>query len=146
MIKHSQITQSNKFAISFNISKKKLEMDVIFDMQINVKVSTSWYYPFSWKWPVMFKIPKIRVGNIFAICSEKIVATFLCSIMMKNIQIFYSHVRCYLLSIKYAWFLDFFFNSKKEGKIHRRKNLHGVLNFMLVNLFGFTRSRSISSN
>ena len=56
MIRHSQITQSNKFAISF-ISKRKLGMEVIFDMQINVKVSTSWYYPFWRKWPDMFKIP-----------------------------------------------------------------------------------------
>ena len=30
----------------YNISKKKLGMEVIFGMQINVKVSTSWYYPF----------------------------------------------------------------------------------------------------
>ena len=29
-----------------NISKKKLGMEVIFGMQINVKGSTSWYYPF----------------------------------------------------------------------------------------------------
>ena len=39
MIKHSQITQSNMFAILCNISKKKLEMEVIFGMQMNVKVS-----------------------------------------------------------------------------------------------------------
>ena len=30
----------------YNISKKKLWMQVIFGMQVNVKVSTSWYYPF----------------------------------------------------------------------------------------------------
>ena len=29
MVKHSQITQSNKFAILFNISKNKSEMEVI---------------------------------------------------------------------------------------------------------------------
>ena len=39
MIKHSQITQSNMFTILCNISKKKLEMEVIFGMQMNVKVS-----------------------------------------------------------------------------------------------------------
>ena len=49
MIKHFQITQSNKFVISLQylkILKKKLGMEVIFGMQINVKVSTSWYFPF----------------------------------------------------------------------------------------------------
>ena len=65
MLKHSQSSQIKKFAMSlqylkkevkilkvtslqylYNISKKKLGMEVIFDMQINVKVSTSWYYPF----------------------------------------------------------------------------------------------------
>ena len=43
----------------YNISKKKLGMEVIFGMQINVKASTGWYHPFGWKWPDMFKIPQI---------------------------------------------------------------------------------------
>ena len=46
MIKHSQITQSNKFVISLQYLKKKLGMELIFGMQMNVKVSASWYYPF----------------------------------------------------------------------------------------------------
>ena len=46
MIKHSQITQSNKFAIFLHYLKKKIRMEVIFGMQINVKACTSWYYPF----------------------------------------------------------------------------------------------------
>ena len=29
-----------------SVSKRELEMEIIFGMQINVKVSTSWYYPF----------------------------------------------------------------------------------------------------
>ena len=59
MIKYPQITQSNKFAISLQYLRKKLGMEVLFGMQINVKVSTGWHYPFSWKWPDMFKISKI---------------------------------------------------------------------------------------
>ena len=43
----------------YSISKKKLGMEVIFGIQINVKVSTSWHYPFWRNWPGMFKIPKI---------------------------------------------------------------------------------------
>ena len=45
-IKHSQITQSNKFAMSLQYLKKKLGMEFIFCMQKNVKVSTSWDYRF----------------------------------------------------------------------------------------------------
>ena len=49
MDKCFQIAQSNKFAIPCNISKKKLEMEIIFGMQISVKVSTGCCYPFWWK-------------------------------------------------------------------------------------------------
>ena len=45
-IKHSQSTQSNKFAISLQYLKKKLEMEFIFCMQKNIKVSTSWHLLF----------------------------------------------------------------------------------------------------
>ena len=47
MIKSSQITQSNKFAISLQyLKKKKLGMELILYMQINIKVSRSWHYCF----------------------------------------------------------------------------------------------------
>ena len=49
MTKHYQSTQSNKFAISLQYLKKKLEMDSIFNVKINIRVSTSWYYHLSWK-------------------------------------------------------------------------------------------------
>ena len=45
MIKHSQSTQSKKFADLCNISKK-LGMEFFFCMQINIKVSESWHYCF----------------------------------------------------------------------------------------------------
>ena len=45
MIKCFQITQTSLQYLC-SISKKKLGMEIIFGMQINVKVSTSWYYPF----------------------------------------------------------------------------------------------------
>ena len=63
MIKHSQSTQSKKFAslqYLHNISKKKLGMEFIFCVQINIKVSTNWHYCFSWKWPDMSKVWKIK--------------------------------------------------------------------------------------
>ena len=46
MIKHSQITQSSKSAMFLQYLKKNGAMEVIFDMQVNVKVPTSWYYSF----------------------------------------------------------------------------------------------------
>ena len=45
MIKHSQSTQSNNFAISLQYLKKEVRNGVC--MQINSKVSTSWHYRFS---------------------------------------------------------------------------------------------------
>ena len=67
-----------------NISKKKLGMEVIFGMQINVKGSTSWYYPFWWKWSDMSKIPKIGSWKYFCNILRKIVATALCSVVIQN--------------------------------------------------------------
>ena len=43
----SESSQSKRFAISLQyLKKKKLEMEFIFCMQINIKVSTSWHYRF----------------------------------------------------------------------------------------------------
>ena len=64
-IKHSQSTQSNKFAISLQYLKTKLRMEFIFGMQKTIKVSTSWHYCFRWKWLVMFKVPKIENWQYF---------------------------------------------------------------------------------
>ena len=69
MIKHSQSTQSNKFAISLQYLKKKLGMEFIFCMQKNIKVSTSWHYRFRWKWLDMSKVPEI--GNWQYFCNQK---------------------------------------------------------------------------
>ena len=61
--KHSQRTQSNKFAISLQYLKKEVRNRFIFYMQINIKVSASWGYCFWWKWPDMSKVPKIGSIN-----------------------------------------------------------------------------------
>ena len=37
MVKRSQSSQNSKFVMSFNISKKKLEMKLVFCMQMNIK-------------------------------------------------------------------------------------------------------------
>ena len=68
MIKHSLKTQSNKFAISLQYLKKEVRNGVqFFCMKINIKVSTSWDYRFCQKWSDISKLPKIEVGNVFAI-------------------------------------------------------------------------------
>ena len=46
MVKHSQSTQSNKCGIPLQYIKMKFGMEFIFCMQIDIKVSTSWHYPF----------------------------------------------------------------------------------------------------
>ena len=43
----------------YNVSKKKLGMEFFFCMQVSIKVSTTWYNCFWWKWPGMFNIPKL---------------------------------------------------------------------------------------
>ena len=43
LIKHSQSTQSNKFAISLEYLKKEVRSS-FFCLQLNIKVSTSWHY------------------------------------------------------------------------------------------------------
>ena len=43
LVKHSQITESNNFAISLQYLKKEVRNGVYFGMQMNVKVSLSWY-------------------------------------------------------------------------------------------------------
>ena len=51
--------RASKYESFLQVDSITLGMEVLFGMQINVEVSTSWYYPFSWKWPDMFKIRKI---------------------------------------------------------------------------------------
>ena len=47
MIKHSQSFQNRKLAMSLQyLKKKKLDMKFIFCMQINIKVSLSWFQHF----------------------------------------------------------------------------------------------------
>ena len=42
------------------ITQKRLGIEFIFCMQINIKISTYWHYRFWWKWPGMSKAPKVR--------------------------------------------------------------------------------------
>ena len=45
-IKHSQITQSNKFAISSQYLKKEVSIEFSYCIQISIETSTSWIFVF----------------------------------------------------------------------------------------------------
>ena len=60
MIKYSQNTQINKFAISLQYLKKEVREGVYF---LHVDKHQSFYELalFSWKWPDMSKVPKTGI-------------------------------------------------------------------------------------
>ena len=89
MIKHSQNIQSNKFAISLQFLKKAVKNGVIFCVQINIKVSTSWHYRFWWKWLDISQVPKIGSWQFLQYFMKNVSQLLLFSIVMQNIQIFY---------------------------------------------------------
>ena len=61
MVRHYQSFQNIKFALPLRcLKKKRLEVKLIFCMQINIKVFTDWHYRFLWKWSEMSKVPEIR--------------------------------------------------------------------------------------
>ena len=43
----------------YDISKKKLGIEFIFCMQINIKDSTNWHYRFWWNWPDITRYTKL---------------------------------------------------------------------------------------
>ena len=103
MVKYSQSSQNSKLAMYYNISKKKLEMKLLFCMQINVKVSyklfstlwalmfpTSWYYHFWWAWSSIFKVLKvITLQYLYNISKKKLGMCFIFC-MQINIKVFTS--------------------------------------------------------
>ena len=59
MIKYSQSTQSNKFAISLQYLRKEVKDRVHILHEDKHQSFTSWQYHFRWKWPNTSKVPKI---------------------------------------------------------------------------------------
>ena len=86
VIKHSQSTQSNKFAISLQYLKKEVRNGGHFLHEDKHQVAISVFNGSNQKCP---KYTKYEVGNIFAIYQEKILQLLLRSIVMQNIQIFF---------------------------------------------------------
>ena len=89
MIKYSQSTQSNKFAILYNISKKKLGMKFIFfhadKYQSFYKLAVSFFMK-------EMTCPKYRKGALvifLQFIKKKVSQLLLCSIVMQNIEMFY---------------------------------------------------------
>ena len=124
MIKHAQNTQSNKFAMFLQCLKKKLGMELIFCMQINIKVSTSWHDSFWQKWPDISKVPKIRKECHNCFCVAK----------YSDVLWVSGHVLCYLL-YNFLWynfeklklvsaiFYQFFIFSPNDSPLKTMKNV-----------------------
>ena len=91
IVKHSQSLENSKFAMFLNISKKKLEMKLIFCMQINIKVScklisTLWasrfptrsYYHCWWTWSSVIKLLKVTILQyLYNISKERLGMEFI---------------------------------------------------------------------
>ena len=83
----------------YNISKKKLGMEFIFCMQINIKVSTSWH--FGWKWPGICKVPKIGSWWYFCNIIGKKCCNCFCVLFWCKIFRYFTGVQsCLLLLVK----------------------------------------------
>ena len=67
MIKHSQSTQSNKFAISLRYFKKEVSDRVYFWMQSNIKTFTTWIIVIDESIQTRKKYPKQEARKIFAV-------------------------------------------------------------------------------
>ena len=92
--KHAKFPKVPKIAslqYLYNISKKKLEMKLIFCMQINIKVSyklistlwaskfpTRWYYHYWWAWSSILKVLKVTsLQYLYNISKKKLEMEFI---------------------------------------------------------------------
>ena len=88
----------------YNISKKKLRIELIICMQINIKVSTSWHYRFWQKRPNMSKVPKIGKWQYFPnILRKKYCNCFYVLLLCKTVRYFTGIQSCLLLLV--FWWL-----------------------------------------
>ena len=81
-----KVPKKSSLQCLYNISKKKLEMKLIFYMQINIKVSykfisalwaskfpTSWYYHYWWAWSSILKVLKLTsLQHLYNISKKKL--------------------------------------------------------------------------
>ena len=87
IIKHSQSTSINKFAISLHNLKKEVREGVHFWHLVNIKVSTSWYY-FEGGGQACQSCEIRNLVIFLQYLQKKVSQLVLCSIAMQNIQIF----------------------------------------------------------
>ena len=99
MIKHSQSTQSNNFAISLQYFKIEVKDEVHFCTQINSKVSTSWYYFDGRGQTCPNCIPQIKIGSWEHFCIILRKKCHKCSVFDYDVKIFryFMRVQSYLL-------------------------------------------------
>ena len=105
MIKHSQSTQSNKFAISLQYLKKEVRKGVHF---LHADEHQSFY-----KFGLLLVIEVTRYvqstqNRKLVIFLQRKLQLLLCSIVMQNIQIFYGVQQCLLLLVSLTVRLEIF--------------------------------------
>ena len=102
MIKHSQSTQSNKFAVSLQYFKKEVSDGVHFCKQINIKL------PFLMEVTRHVQITQNRKLVIFLqYLKKKVLQQLLSSIVLQNIQIFYGGPVMFVVTCSIIFLLRF---------------------------------------
>ena len=102
IIKHSQSLKVASLQYLYNISEKKLGMELNFWMQINIKASTSWHYRQRWKWPDIFKVTKIRNCLYFFNMIRKTFCNCFCVLLWwKTFRYFIVVQSCLLLLVDF---------------------------------------------
>ena len=92
MIKHSQITQSSKFAITLQHLKK----------EVRNEFSTSWYYPFWWKWPNVQNTENRKFVIFLQYIKKKLLQLLCVLLWCKTFRYFTGVQSCSLLLVLYG--------------------------------------------
>ena len=99
MARHAQITQNNKFGISFWYLKKKVRVEVEFLCRWASKFSTNWCNHCWWAWPGMPKILKITSMQYLCNISKKNWGMQLMFCMTINKKVFYRLILLFLIGL-----------------------------------------------
>ena len=135
MIKHSQNSESNKFALSLNYIKKEVGMEFIFCMQINIKVSLIWHYHYWWKWCTNMTSTQNRKLVIFLQYIKKnfFATPFMSYYDAKHSDIWWgsSHVCCYLM----RRYLEINYIQKLFGFLIMLNSYYNLLTLIYVSVY-----------
>ena len=115
MIKHSQSTQSSKFAISIQYLKKYVQDGVHF---LHADKHQSWHYCYWWKWPDISKVSKIGSWQYFCYILRKKCCNCFCVLLWcKKIRCFMVVQSCLLLLVSVFFFCFCLFQFQCSAKL-----------------------------